>query len=169
MTGTRQTGPVREWARGEELVRERMNEPVRALNTLLSGIAPPRQIEETSSRSTRSARFQIVSNAGDYLVCNRMVADDVVATTDVQVAKPYLLRNSLESRAGITYTYTGTDARTADDGATTESQVVVPAWEVGDEIIADAGIIGGTGVLVDDVALLWLAREHGRAWAKVAE
>lgn len=166
---TRVQGTVAEFDRGTALTRETLNPLPRAINSLLSGTAPPTQSAAPGARQTRTARFRIVGNAADHLTCYRLGADEAIATEVVKVAKPYLLRNSLATRAEITYTYTGTDARTADNGAETESQVVVPSWTAGDEILADTNIIGGTGVSVDDVALVWEARAGGRAWAKVAD
>jgi hypothetical protein len=60
--------------------------------------------------------------------------------------------------------------RTADDGATTETQVIVPAYVVDDVIYAMRGIEGGTNVIDDqNESVEWIDLNlDGRAWAKEA-
>ena len=169
----RSVGVVDRWSKGDPLTKGSLNRTVDTLNTLIDGVAGVNQVRAGPERGSRTARYQVVSVAGDYIVGRRLDMDSTVYTVLVAIAKPYLLRNSITARAGITYTYAGIDERTADDGATTEDQVVVPSWAVDDEILAEAGVTGGTGVVLgtvpDDYALLWIARSDGRAWAKVAE
>lgn len=114
----------------------------------------------------RVQRFQLVSVGTDHLVC-RLLDGATVGTEDVLVAKPYLLRASITARGGLTYSYSSSTARTADDGSSTEDQVVTPAYVAGDEIIATL-VRGGTGVTVAGVPLLWREINEGRAWAQVS-
>lgn len=62
----------------------------------------------------------------------------------IRVAFPPMLRPSLTTHAGVAFSYTTNDARTADG---TESQVVVPAYEPGDLILAIGPV--PTGVFRD--------------------
>jgi hypothetical protein len=97
-----------------------------------------------------------------------MIPDD---DQTIYVAKPYLLRNSIESRDGLTFSYTDTDERTAtdDDSGDTEDQVVVPAYATGDLIVVTRM---NTGVFRDDdreePVLLQDLNVDARAWAKKA-
>ena len=87
------------------------------------------------------------------------------------IAKGQLIRNSVVARAGITYTYSAVDTRTADDGAATEDQVIVPSYTVDDEIYAMRGINRGSGVFSDPNStqkIEWLDLNlDARAWAAV--
>jgi len=152
-----------------------MNRAARAINRLRGGVAPPRQLFDTRPKgAVIIALFKVVSVQADYLVCNPY--DGIEAGTDAAyVALPYLLRRSPfdgTMRAGITYTYTSNIQRTASDGSDTETQVIVPSYEVGDLIFAVQGVTRGTAAESTDAAnitkpLDWLdLNTDGRAWAK---
>ena len=168
----RTQAPAAKFRRGQPATAEALNGALAPLNALLQGTAPGSTAARGTAIGLRVARFQIASNAGDYLTAYRVLADDTLATEVTYLAKPPQLRNSVAALGSATYTYSATDTRTATVGGDTESQVVVPAWTIGEEIRAEAGILGGTGVTVTlagiATALQWEARTAGRAWAKVA-
>lgn len=143
---------------------------VRAWNSLraavLSVVRTLSDNGQLSGAGVRVQRFQLVSVATDHLVC-RLLDGATVGTANVLVAKPYLLRASIAARGGLTYTYTSSTERTADDGSGTEDQIVTPAYVAGDEIVATL-VRGGTGVTVASVPVLWLELNQGRAWAQVS-
>ena len=110
-------------------------------------------------------QMQISTIDGDYLACNYY--QDGTATDAVNVAKNYKLRRTpfdTLTIGGITYTYTSDTQRTAV-GATTETQVVVPAYTVGDIIYASR--VSGLDVTLSSLPLEWVdVNADGRAWAK---
>ncbi len=126
----------------------------------------------TSGGAQASRRFRVKSVAGDWLVC-RTWNGEKEGDTDVLVAKSFLLRRSRWDGVlhnGVTYTYTSDVERTATNGTATETQVVVPAYVVGDEVWATRNCLGGTGVWTpEEEQLVWLDdNRDGRAWAKKA-
>lgn len=110
-------------------------------------------------------RMRVTSVLGDYLVCQRWTGS-AWSTTNENVAKPYLLRTSITSRNGITYTYANGWTRTATQGASTETQVIVPSYYTsGDQLFA--AVLPSTGVVVGGQELKLLdINADGRAWAK---
>lgn len=124
--------------------------------------ASVRQIVSAAASPGSVKIVTVVTVLSDYISCE-------TETGLINVAKPYLLRGSLTSRAGITYTYSGTDAqaRTADNGADTEDQEMLPAWIADDQIIA-ARVVGGTGITdADDADIQWIdLNVDGRHWAE---
>lgn len=72
--------------------------------------------------------------------------------------KPPLLRPSLIARGGLTYSYTTVQKRVASNGSTTETQVIVEPYLVGDIII-------GQPFMTAAGAVLWVDQSP-RAWAK---
>ncbi len=96
----------------------------------------------------------------DYMNCQ------VPGTTAaIEIAKPYGLRPSLTSHGGVTFTYSTDTDRQADG---TEDQVIVPAYDVGDEIIVfgplDTGVLNAASdtIFWFDTNMGW-----GRNWAAV--
>ena len=122
----------------------------------------------------------ILSVEIDHLITRSYdFATAVVGSVDILVALPWLLRRTpfdLVTVAGITYTYSTNIQRLADDGTTTETQVIVPNYQGqdspydGDIIFAASGIQGGTGVTVSGQPLSLLdLNVGGRAWARKFE
>ena len=115
--------------------------------------------------------FKVVTVYGDYVSCKTWDGT-TLGTTKINIAKPYLLRRTPFhglSRDGISYNYTSNIARTATQGATSESQVIVPSYVANDIIYAAQGVNGGVDVTVSGTKLLWLdINVDGRAWAKVS-
>ena len=115
-------------------------------------------------------RFRVKSESNDYLVC-RTWDGTTEGSTDVLVAKPYLLQRTpfhgvavtYPNAQVITYTYAAAYERTADDTVDSETQIVTPRYFVDEEIIGIAVPRGGTGV--DDCDWMDL-NTAGRHWAK---
>lgn len=149
------------WKRGDALTARKLDQSRQAINLIVDGMSQPQSRQFVGA--SQAALFRIAAVAGDYLLAVRVLGDSE-ATQQAKVAKPPLLRNSVTSRAGATYSYSDVDARTATVGSDTEDQVVVPAYRVNDYIFAMSTPLGGTGV---DEAQEWLdINADARAWAK---
>ncbi|MEE8306555.1 MAG: hypothetical protein V3R81_04775 [Gammaproteobacteria bacterium] len=158
------------------------NQFVDAFNNQSTGVNNPRQLDgnsDANSTLTTIARFEIETIAGDYLICLPFdglstateTVDGVDVATRVNVARPELLRTSLDSHNSVTFVYTDDTTRTASAPAETdETQVIVPAYVVGDKIYAMNNIDGDTGVITDaDSSVEWIdINVDARAWAKEA-
>lgn len=121
------------------------------------------------------SQFLLKSVSDDHLVC-RTWDGATEGSANVNVAKPPALRRTGwhgVTVVGITYTYTGTQARTAVQGTTTENQVIIPAYQTASgqyigNVIYAVQPQGGTGVVVNGEAVVWQdLNVDGRAWAKV--
>ncbi len=162
-------GLLKRWEAGEPLDHRKLNQVIAQVEALTKGVRPPRQIRPSTNDVAPLVmqQFQIESILGDYLVCNPW---DGIEADPAQyiIAKPPELRRSRTSWNSITFSYTSDQARTATSGSDTEDQVVVPLYVVGDIVYAVKGIIGGTGVELDDgTAVDWLdTNKAARAWAK---
>ncbi len=110
-------------------------------------------------------RMRVTSVQGDYLVCQRWTGSAWSATNE-NVVKPYLLRTSGTSRNGITYVYSNGFTRTATQGASNETQVIVPSYYTsGDEVFAAPVNYTGVVVATNELKLVDINAD-GRAWAK---
>lgn len=145
---------------------------VDAVNAGRRGVTPPQQIPPNGAAKAvvELQQLKIASISGDFLVCNPYNGTEADDTQEIIVARPWLLRRSMTSRNSITFSYSSDQARTATSGATTESQVIVPSYIVGDIINAARNVAGGTGVTFGtNTTVEWLdANESARAWAKAA-
>jgi hypothetical protein len=111
-------------------------------------------------------QFKIVSL--DYDHVNAKTWDGTTLGDDiVKIAKPWLLRKTpfISGYQGITFTYTGYTTRSATLSGTTETQVVVPAYNVNDIIYATKGVAGGLAMTDPDIEWADLNID-GRAWAR---
>lgn len=111
--------------------------------------------------------MKITAVDGDFLECVRFMDGTVSTTTVIYVARPYLLRRSLTSWNGISFTYTNDQNKTATQGATSETWLVTPEYVVNDIIYA-ARVPNGTG-LTNDLGrrIDWVdLNVDGRAWAE---
>lgn len=152
------------WKPGDALTARKLDQPRQAINLLVDSMSRPQSRQFVGA--SQIAQFRIVTVAGDYLNAVRVLGGEE-ATQTARVAKPSLLRNSVSSRAGATYSYTGVDERTATVGSDTENQVIVPSYRANDYIFATSVPLGGTGV---DAAPEWLdLNVDARAWAKKFE
>ena len=122
-----------------------------------------------------SLTAQVVAAQNDYLECK--IYDEVSATAGVTifVAKPWMLRRTPFHGAtitylngqSITYTYVSQRERTANDGATSETQVMTPDYYVGEVIDV---IEKRTNVALPDGSKATLQDRNtcGRFWAQEA-
>jgi hypothetical protein len=124
-------------------------------------------------------QFRVTDIKGDYLVC-REWNGTTEGGTDINIAKPYKLRNSITSEKidGLTINYSYAPSfvsRTASaTGYTSETHIVNPPWlkknvadGFGGDIVYAVKSDNGTGVAVGGVAVEYVAVDDGRAWAKV--
>ncbi len=114
-------------------------------------------------------RVVITAMADDYLTC-RTWNGSAQGSVDILVAKFWTARKSVwdgKMLNGISYASSGSDQRTATQGATTETQVIVPPYYVGAELSIQRVPNGGTGIVVGSAALSWVdSNADGRAWAR---
>lgn len=169
----------------------RWNQFVNAFNDQFAGVQSPRQAAgafDVSGKLTTIRRFEIEIIAGDYLTCipfdglatATVIINGVEITERINVARPPLLQTSVASHNDVTFDYEDPDnagefltaQRVASaDGEEDETQVIVPAYVVGDKIYAMNNIDGDTGVITDsDSSVEWIdLNVDARAWAKQAE
>jgi hypothetical protein len=113
-------------------------------------------------------QYRLKSVQGDYVTC-RTWDGTTEGGTDVYIAKPMKLRNSITSATidgvSVTYSYTTTVARTATISSVDEDQVIVPRYLADDLIYAISAdytsvSVSGTPLTKIDI------NADGRAWAK---
>ena len=145
----------------------------RSLNRLVSGIVrarpailSPQQIAVPQAGAV--LQVNVVEQGGDWLKVLTWNGADEGADL-IYVAKPYLLRRSLTSWNGLTFTYSSNFEREATDGVDTEDQIIVPAY-VTDDILYIVRPYGGTDTVdPGGQPIVWVdLNVDGRAWAKVA-
>lgn len=165
---------LEKWRQGDPLTAEKLDQTRRYINELESSATNGGQVfllgTDLNALPLKVLRCEVVSLDGDFIVCTRAGADATVGTFNV--AKPYLLRNSITSRDGVTYTYTTTEERNATNGPISETHVVTPPYVVGDTLFAIGPIVDGPGVTpvtnadATVTAYRWLDMNvDGRAWA----
>lgn len=110
--------------------------------------------------------LRLKSSNGDYWTC-RQFDGATELDVDIHVAKPWELRPSVTAIGGQTYTYATDSERTADDGVSTETQVITLPWTI-DETVLWAVRSDHTGVLgPSGEELVWLDKNvAARSWAK---
>lgn len=110
-------------------------------------------------------RMRVVSVHDNHLLCTRWIGSGWSSIQE-KVAKPFLLRASITTRNGITYTFTDPFTRTATQASNTETQVIVPSYIANhDEIFAVP--VPHTGVTESGRELTLMdLNVDGRAWAK---
>lgn len=127
---------------------------------------------EFPATSPQIRRFRVQSVHGDYIKCKGLTGA-VLDAEMTDIAKNFLCRRTPfdgQVRAGVSFSYTNDSRRTATQGAETETQVIVPSYVSGDEILAIGSVPGGTAVVVGGTELLWIDLNlDGRAWAKEPE
>lgn len=161
---------LKEISRGEKTtkVRQKLNAPIKAVNQLTRGIAPPQQVKPDASRSPNPIqvrKFIIKAVSSDYLITDN----------NIKVAKPPYLRQEPfdgQTISGVLYTYKSSEVRSATRSSDTEDQIITPGYSVGDTIFAIKGIlsntVGTTGVQFQDKELEWLdLNVDARQWAAV--
>lgn len=167
--------PVRKVAKGEKLSARKWNELAEAINRPFSGVALPRQVRRKTKAGSgiEVQQMKVAAIGDDYITCVTFNGTET-GEEEITVAKPYELRRTPfdgESYNGIEYTYSDDVTREADDGSTTETQVIVPEYVVGDVIMAMRNITGGTGLVITmpdgtEEEIEWIEMNSARAWAK---
>jgi len=143
-----------------------------AWNDLIAAVLGPRgaAAEQGARRAPQLALAEIDSIDGDYLVCRLVGA----AIGGVVALRPPLLRNPIGgwTRGGITYTYGGAQARTADNGAATEPQEITPSYLAGDLLVIGGPVFGGLLPAASEpptTPTVWMdLNVDGRQWAATA-
>lgn len=118
-------------------------------------------------------KMKVVTVEDDYLTCKLVEkiegATITVGEKTINVAKPWELRETYldgTTNNGITYDYTDGETRNADDSSSDEDQVIVPAYDIHDDVLINVFQVY-TGVVVDDEPVVWEdLNTAGRAWAK---
>lgn len=119
----------------------------------------------SESQNSPIAQFVVKSVSGDFLVC-RPLSGTSSGSSDVYVARPYLLRRTIwsgQTRNGVTYTFTDDQTRSATTGGTAITEKVTPSYQANDVIYGAASPAGGIG----STGIMWLdINADGRSWAK---
>jgi hypothetical protein len=156
------------FAAGATLSAAQLNRLVTNVNRGHGGAESPRQVPGRWPVGL-IVQANVVEQGGDWI---KVLTWDgaTEGTTEIVVAKPYLLRRSITSWNGISYTYTSDSERTATKSPDSETQVIVPAY-VADDILYIVRV-SQFGTDVDDPdgnPVYWLdLNVDGRAWAKKA-
>ena len=157
---------------GDFIQAREWNQVADHINRQNSGVATPRQLPNAADLQNliQMGRFRIKSIQGEYLVCVEWNGA-TEGTVQINIDRPFLLRTSNLAHNDATFVYTGNETRTASAPAQTdETQVIVPAYVVDDEIIAVKGITRGTGAIgTGNTKVVWEDLNiDARAWAKEA-
>lgn len=159
---------LKHWRSGEPIPARDLDATNREIERISGGVETLRENVVGRLVPLGVTMFRYKSQGADHVVA-RQWDGATEASVDTLIAKPYALRNSITSRGGITYSYTTSVEREADDSSSTETQVVVPNY-VTDDLIFAVRVPRGCGVSVGSmpaVALLWLdINVDARAWAK---
>lgn len=177
------------WRRGAPITADRLN---KMQNTVIRGFrgspgvaTQVRGSNVTITNTQRTVRdlgllqmMRIDGIQNDYLECFLYNAvDDSYGEDAVYVAKPFMLQRtpfdgetiSYPNGQDIEYSYSEDHKRTADDGSSDETQVVIPYYYANEIILAVRNVSGGTGITVGDVMVQWVdLNTAGRFWAKEA-
>lgn len=159
------------WRTGEPLRAAKLNEAVDAVNRLLGGVRPGRQIvypkNTDAAASMGLRRFRLIQpKAADTLLANPY-SGSVVDNIAVTIACPWELRRTPFDNLtwhGIGFVYESDSRRYATGTSTSEYQVIVPRYDVDDEVwaISVAPQVGGTGV----TGVLWQEVFSSRMWVR---
>jgi len=171
-------GILRSWKKGDDLSAKHFQEPIDALKTLVSGVAPVSKLP-SDKIPVLFTQFRVKTINDDFLDC--VVWDGITEGQTIEVAKPFLLRKTpidfsasaiaqdkllgLEPGTSDGYTrtlpngrenkyiYLNVQKRKAEnvaDSTETEIQVIVPAYVEDDLIYCVKGIRGGIDTKNDD-------------------
>lgn len=169
---------LRELQRGQKLPipHEILNNPIKALKRITSGVAPGRQVigrgvpEAASGLRIRRAIVDSASVRSDYVVVHfaDIRGSDDPSNPPFNAWKPWILRFTpfdRKMRLGITYIYsTVEEKRFAAKGTLTEPQVIIPTYVANDEIVIARIEPAQWGL---DEVTSWIdLNVDGRMWAK---
>jgi len=181
------------WRRGAPVTARRLNRiQQNQVRTLRGGPGVTVRVagqEVTIRNANRVGRdlglvqmMEIYDIFDDHLECYLYNAVDAEAGTQVVfVARPYQLQRTpfdgeiivYANGQSVEYTYVDDRKRSADDGSSSETQVMTPDYYEGDIILAIRNIAGGTGLTATKgattIAIQWMdLNTAGRFWAKEA-
>ena len=137
---------LRQWARRQQPDHRQLNEPVEAINRMVTGLAPPRMKPGVPVAVAAVVQFRLTQSAGtfaDHLVC-RTWDGRIEGFVDVVIAKPWTLRRTpfdQQVREDVRYEYSNGVTRTAYDNTDPTNQLkreeqIHPRYLVGDVLIA---------------------------------
>ena len=155
--------------RGQALLAEDWNDILRRLVRVETNL---RSLQGNRIPATLTA-FTYHATAGDAIEA-RTINDDETVGADVYLAKPWTHRPSRTTRGLHTYSYITDYERTDTFNANVETQVLTPAYVLGDLIFATR-VTRSTYVtinlpVVGDFAVMWQqVNVEGRAWAQKYE
>ena len=160
------------WKRGQPVSARKLDQLRDGLDRLIEGTTTE-QLRSEQRVFRQIFQAQIAQISGDYLDVREYreypVGPPFVGTTQILVARPWLLRRSPfdgGSWNGIGFTYSDDQTRTATQAATTEVQRITPAYVIGDVIFCAGQVYGGVGVDQGGLALVALDMNvDGRSWA----
>jgi hypothetical protein len=175
---------------GDPIPAEWLRTLSRAVVQRITGVAPIRVAHtgnsvsiSTSSRASGRAIVDVKVTAiqDDYLECTRYTPGETTAGGSIEVARAYMLRRTpfdgstitYENGQAVAYTYATGRSRTADDGTTSETQVLTPDYWIGEILTAVGGPTGVTyektvdGATATVEVLYSDITPSGRYWAKV--
>lgn len=161
-----------QWSRRQLPDHRQLNEPVEAINRMITGIGPPRMKAGMPIISRLTAQFRLKQNAADFadhLVCRTW--DGIIeGAQNVLIAKPWLLQQTPfddETRENVRYEYSDGITRTAYDITDPTEQLkreeqIHPRYLVDDIIIAT---VVATGLIVAGLPVLWVdVNVDSRGW-----
>lgn len=160
--------PIPDWRKGEPLTADRLSEPGRAINRMVSGASAPRQLGmRPAADGGALAMFRVSFNRGDYLIAKR--TDGIQSSGEsINIAKRWDLRRTpFDGKFvdGITYAYESDDERIATRKPISERQFITPTYFNGAIIWATKAETGLVEVDGELSSLEWLAVVDGRDWA----
>lgn len=146
----------------EVILARKLNDAVRGVNRLSGQALGVQAVAPLSYPGNPPMWLEIdfFGIYGDYLDC--VTPGDLAF---IEVARPYMLRTSLTSHAGVTFTYPDEVTRIATSGADSETQKITPSYEELDIILA---VRCGNPTGVSGFAPAWAdLNVDARAWAAV--
>lgn len=174
--------PLRRWRKHQPLDHRQLNEPVEAINRMITGVGVPRQVigrvGAPAAAVSLVAQFKLTQSGADFpdhLVC-RTWDGETLGDEDVLVAKPWSLRRTpfddIE-RDGVIYEYITNVERwvkLVSNLDVVERQTIAKRYLVGDILDAVTAIEGGTSVMAGEVPVTWLdLNVDTRDWKTVYE
>lgn len=161
---------VEHFQRGRPITARQLSQLSTAINDEAKIEAPRDVPADLTVRQSQPLRVIIEAINVDTLFCRDPdIGQPLEERVGYQVAKPYLLRGSLSSHDGATFTQKTEQTRTAtlDADGTTEEQTIIPRYVAGDALFIlatpDSGIrdYPNPGDTVDWIDL----NTDGRMWA----
>lgn len=154
--------------------------PQTIINNVTQVVGQQDPIGTDSLQNERVVRARIIEIGDDTITVDRaniVISYGIVTPTGISylpspnivALKPgYLRRSTFDGKTinGLSYTYSGSQTREVTDGETTETQVVLPAYVVGDEVLLILGDDFSQAVVADgDLRIYSDLNVDARQWA----